>query len=312
LILGIVARNGQGARYELTAGDRLHPGEHFQQGALSRPVRPQKGDAVATLDHEINAMVNDLVPVNLADPSELHRSPTGAGRFGKDEVDIRLLDRGFQSFDLFQLLHAALGLPGAVLAHPVALDEPLDLADPVLLILEGCQLDLAPQGLFCQVLGVGAGVFLQLSLFEFEDARDHSVQEGAVVGNEDHRRRCAEEVVFQPQQGIQVEVVGRFVEQQQVRFGKEQPGQFQPHGPAAAEGCGRAVQLGRAKTEAGQYPAGAGFEVITAQVLEPFEKMGLTQGQRSASLRILLPVKGFMEGPQFGLNGLAIAMDVHD
>ena len=51
--------------------------------------------------------------------------------------------------------------------------------------------------------------------------RAHLVEEVAVVAHHKHRVLKVAEIVFQPFHGFEVEVVGRFVEQQVVRFAKE-------------------------------------------------------------------------------------------
>ena len=53
----------------------------------------------------------------------------------------------------------------------------------------------------------------------------HQIQEVAVVGHQDDAAREGLEVVLQPRHRLGVEVVGRFVEQQHVGLGQQQPGQ---------------------------------------------------------------------------------------
>jgi hypothetical protein len=56
----------------------------------------------------------------------------------------------------------------------------------------------------------------QPAAIEFDDARGHPVQEAAVVGDEHHAAAILQQQVFQPLDGIEVQVVGRLVQQQHV------------------------------------------------------------------------------------------------
>ncbi len=71
--------------------------------------------------------------------------------------------------------------------------------------------------------------------------RAHLVQEVAVVRDDDHRRLAVVEHVFQPADGVDVEVVGRLVEQQDVRVGKERLHQQHAQLPARRHFAHRAV-----------------------------------------------------------------------
>ena len=55
------------------------------------------------------------------------------------------------------------------------------------------------------------------------------IEEVAVVGYHDDRIGKAEQEVFQPGNGLQVQVVGRFVQQQHIRVAEQGLGQEHPH-----------------------------------------------------------------------------------
>ena len=59
------------------------------------------------------------------------------------------------------------------------------------------------------------------------------VEKVAVVADDEDRRGAALQIVGEPQHPFEVEVVGRLVEQQQVRLGKEHRGERHAHAPAA-------------------------------------------------------------------------------
>ncbi len=60
---------------------------------------------------------------------------------------------------------------------------------------------------------VAALVKVQLTLFDMQHVIDHGIEEIPVVGDQQQRARVTLEPVFQPEDGVQVQVVGRFVEQ---------------------------------------------------------------------------------------------------
>ena len=69
--------------------------------------------------------------------------------------------------------------------------------------------------------------------FEMQDVIGDVVEQVAVVADDEDRRRAGLEVVGEPQRALEVEVVGRFVEQQHIGLGKEHRGERHPHAPAA-------------------------------------------------------------------------------
>ena len=60
----------------------------------------------------------------------------------------------------------------------------------------------------------------------------------------DHRLCAADEELFQPLHRLDVHMVGRFVEQDEVGFLKQDLGQFDAHAPAPAEFAGWPVEIG--------------------------------------------------------------------
>ena len=92
----------------------------------------------------------------------------------------------------------------------------------------------------------------------------------------DQQDRCGvgTQEVFQPQHGFQIEVVARFVEQQQVRLGKQQRGESDAHAPAAGKAFQRAVLGFLVKAQAGQDARGAGRGGMGVDRDQPFVHFG--------------------------------------
>ena len=134
---------------------------------------------------------------------------------------------------------ASLGLqlfePGLVLVllaelavTPVALDQLLLAGD-----LLGLGVDVLdhPRVAFHALPVVGAVVAAerrQLPVAQLPDAVDRGVEEGTVVRRDEQRTRPATKVLLEPFEGVEVEVIGRFVEEEQVRIRDDQPGKRCP------------------------------------------------------------------------------------
>ena len=118
---------------------------------------------------------------------------------------------------------------------PVALDQLLLAGD-----LLGLRVDVLdrPRVALDALAVVGAVVAAerrQPPVAQLPDAVDRRVEERPVVRRDEQRAGPPAEVLLEPFEGVEVEVVGRLVEQQQVRIGDDQPGQRRPRLLAAGQ-----------------------------------------------------------------------------
>src|SRR5690606_39860418 len=72
----------------------------------------------------------------------------------------------------------------------------------------------------------------QLAVIQVGHVCTDRVQEVAVVGNDDHGAVTDLENVLQPADGVDIQVVGRFVQQQHFRIGEQRLGQQNAQLPA--------------------------------------------------------------------------------
>ena len=98
--------------------------------------------------------------------------------------------------------------------------------------------------------------------------RAHAVQEVAVVGDDDHGAVTRREYVFQPADGVNVQVVGWFVEQQHFRVGKQCLRQQHAQFPAGGYLAHRAEMLLQRNTQAQQQLTSARLGRITVHLGE--------------------------------------------
>ena len=106
--------------------------------------------------------------------------------------------------------------------------------------------------------------------------------------------RMAQQLAFQPQYGVQVQVVGGFVQQQQVAGRHQHAGQVQAHLPAAREFVHRACQLRLPEAQAVQQFGGAGLGRRAASI----DPAGIGLAQRFAVAAGLGLLDGLFGGHQ--------------
>ena len=104
---------------------------------------------------------------------------------------------------------------------------------------------------------VVARITLEPLRVDVDDHVHHAVQEIAVVRDDEKRPGVAFEPVLEPEDGVEVEVIGRLVEEQQVRGAHQRLRQVQPHAPAAREARDRFAHLLVRKAQTVQQPLGA-------------------------------------------------------
>ena len=137
--------------------------------------------------------------------------------------------------------HVALAPGGDAVAQPVLLAHDLP-AELVLLALFFLQHRVAP----CLEMGKALVEPASVAAVEPDGGARHALQEAAVVRDEDQRGGGAIELVLQPLDRGQVEMVGRLVEQQDVRLGRQHAGECGAPRLAAGQ-LGRLLLAGQAE-----------------------------------------------------------------
>ena len=134
-----------------------------------------------------------------------------------------------------------------------AVDEHLDARDFFVLFALGLAHRLDPLVVLGEVAAVVGVVVGQRPQREIGDAGDDGVEKIAIVRDQDHRVRVGVEVLLEPVARLEIEMVGRLVEQQQVGLAEQQLRQRDPHLPAAGEGFGRPFEVSRLEAEATEH-----------------------------------------------------------
>ena len=197
--------------------------------ALPRAVRAEEGDPLPALDDEVELFEEGLLGVLVGVAHVLHlehRRAPPARCPPRSSFMFLLAPLG-----VLDLLHPveelllAPGLAGLPRLRPVLLDKALELR-PALGVRLGLAGELLFAGLFLlYVLTVVAGVAGEPAAFELQDRARYGVEEVAVVGDDEHGGLRALDEVLQPLDGLEVEVVGRLVEQDEVGLLEQETGQ---------------------------------------------------------------------------------------
>ena len=117
-------------------------------------------------------------------------------------------------------------------------------------------------------LAVVAAVADQLGVVDVQRDAGNRVEEFAVVADHHQRALITLEPGFEPDERVQVEVVGRFVEQQDVGRTHQRTSQLQAHAPTAGEAVDRLFKLGDREAKAEDQRLGAGRGIMCAGIVQ--------------------------------------------
>ena len=198
-------------------------GDQLEQRGLARAIGADHADDAARRQAEGEVFEQDLVAERLGQAVRLDH--LAAQTFGRLDQDLRLARRAvFLLFDQFvERADTRLGLGLAGLG---TLPDPGQLVlDRLLTALVLARFLFESLGLFLQIGGVIAFIDEVARAIELEDPVHHIVQEVAVMGDEDDVAGIIDQMLFQPGDAFGVEMVGRLIEQQDVRLFQQQTGQ---------------------------------------------------------------------------------------
>ena len=109
---------------------------------------------------------------------------------------------------------------------------------------------------------------------DLEDAVADRVEKLTVVGNRKDGAGKFFDLFLKPAQCLEIEMIGRFVEHQEVGFHDQQACQVGPHDPTSAQGAGGLVEVLRMEGQAGKHFFGLGLEGEPVEFGKSFEGFG--------------------------------------
>ncbi len=156
-------------------------------------------------------------------------------RRGEIEVKRRIDVGRRNQLHALERLQPALGLAGFARLVAESLDEPPHVGD-LALLLAAIRLALGELGGALRLEGrVVAAVDAYPGALHVGDVTDQRIDELAIVGNQQQRALIAAEPALEPDDRVQIQMIGRLVEQQQIRTADQRLGEVQPHAPATGE-----------------------------------------------------------------------------
>ena len=267
----------------MAAGGCFLLAEEADEGGLASSVGADEGDAVAALDGEVEVVEDELFAavghgVDLGEALDLDDGAARGGRLRDGEVDGGFFFGDLDALDLFQLFDARLNLfcLGGLVAE--AVDEGFEGFDAVALVLVGVHQLRAALFFLHDIFFVVAVVDVHALVPELDGLVDGDVEEVAVVRDEDVGVGIVVEVVFEPVAGLEVEVVGGLVEEEERRFLEEEFRQRDAHLPAAGELFGLALPVFFGKAEAAEDGADLCVEGVDVVNVELVGDVGVALG----------------------------------
>ena len=258
-LLAEVAAHHVVSEYGL-AGRRLtRPRDDAHERRLAEAVVADHRHLVAARDVE-GHVVEDVLHAVVGEEHVLTAEHLDAGRRRLGETQapaprVALREHDALLVDLVDELLAALRLRGLRGLRAEAVHEPLELlAVVVLVLLRGDEVLVAHLALAEVPVEVALVARARAGVHLHDDARER-LEQVAVVRDEHERAAVELEVALEPVDGGEVEVVGRLVEQEEVRLARKHARELRAHAPAAGEGRERLRELLHGEAERGLHLA---------------------------------------------------------
>jgi hypothetical protein len=269
LVLGEVA-DGDIARRDTLAGERRElAGERSHERRLAVAVGADHRHAIGAREGEFHAREDRAPGVAGVEPVQRHNAlGLALGLLELEAVGVGGHHRR-DAHHALQALQAALRLARLGGLGAKALDEGADAADLAVLARRGGELLLELERARLLVARIAAVVEPQPAAAlgarqDGERAVADPIEEVAVVRHDDQRAGVGAQPPLQPQDGVEVEVVGRLVEQQQVRGHDERAREIEAHAEAAGKFAHGARFVARRKAQPGEQDLGARARRVAA------------------------------------------------
>ena len=281
LMLGEIGHVHLGRRSHFALQRREAAADELAEGGFAVAVGAQQRDAVIGLDGQVQPLEDGAVAIPDRDPFDRDQGrrqhPLGARQIEGKHV---VLDDGGDRIELRQALDPRLRLARLRGFRFEAVDEGLQVLALRVLLHLCLRGQLAFLGELLGKRRVAAAIDRQLGLIEMQDVADAGVEQFAVVADHQHGVRVAAEVIVEPERALEIEIIGRLVEQQEIRLREQDGGQRHAHAPAAREGGARPVLCFGIEAEPMQDGGGARRRRIGADIGQPRLDLGAAEAVR--------------------------------
>ena len=278
LFLGIVSHFHIVPHLDKACIRLLFSGDELQYGGLSGAIGADKAYGLSFFDMDGEVLEKDVVIIGAFHPQHIQHL---VGAFlGRVEMEAKgcLVHRLFQPYQTIQLGLAASGLLGLD-ACLIAADIFFRFLNMLLLLFIGLFIGPVLVLLRFQVPGISAAEGADMVIFQINDTGSRPVQEIAVMGNHEDSAFVGTEVFLQPLQHIHIQMVGRFIEKEEIGVAHEGCGQVDSYLLPAGKGVDIPVPVLIGKTQSGQDFPGGGFIIVAAEEFKPLLRLSVIQHQ---------------------------------
>ena len=263
-------------------------GDEPAEGRLARAVRADDGKFFALVDFEIKAVEDAASAVVLRGLVEFGHHVAGVWWRRKFEIHHRVVMLGrWDALDFCEHLDARLHERRLVGRCAEAIDEALDLGDFALLGFVLLAVGFLADHRLAFEVGKISRILLGPAVGEGDGARAKRVEQPAVVGNEQDRAGVVDEVLLDPHLRVDVEVVGRLVEQQNFGLLEEELRHRDAHLPTAGKLRAVAGEIGILEAEALEHrfdarlhAGGVGGIELQLERADFLKRLGVGRGTR--------------------------------
>ena len=224
---------------------RQHPG----QGGFAAAVRPQQCYSILRTDRGVDAAHDPGIAIAAGGVLDRQQRARRLERRGKLELERAVDMRGNDALHALQHLDPALGLPRFCGAGPKTVYERGDFRHTLQLPRLQRLLQRQFLGALLLELRVVARIGVDGAIFDMQHPVDDGIEKLTIMRN--HQQGAGEcgEPILEPDDGVQIQVIGRFIEQQQIGPRTQCARHSQTHAPAAGEFRDLARVIRRLETE---------------------------------------------------------------
>ena len=202
--------------------------DDFKQGRFSGSVPPDDSDPLSTFDFDILTAKKRLSRKGFRQVPDSQHILSAFCLRGKPEMHVIIQFPGLLQPDCFFQNFFSAFCP-ADRFFPVKLLQPCNdillVADFRLLFFPRVIHGAAQLCLFPAEFHIISWIIQQFSVFDLHHSGDKTVQKIAVVRNDQHSTAVIGQKVFQPGYGVHIQMVGRLVQNQKIRAGKQETSQ---------------------------------------------------------------------------------------
>ena len=224
--------------------DREHPRKQFEQGGFSSTIGADQDQSLAPFGGEIQPLVYREVSVAVMDFLQSnHALPASLGLRKLKFEPACCFFWSLDALHLLQLFEFGLSLRSLGSLRAKTFDKTGQPFDFSLLIFVSGPLLFQSFFLELEIIVVIASIASELASPKLNGGVSQPVEEGSIVRDEEKGAGVLTEVLLEPQNRMQIEMIGGLIQHQQIGLHDQEAGQVGTHDPPSTEGVQRALKI---------------------------------------------------------------------